>query len=427
MRYPEAIDFLYTQLPMYQKVGKSAIKKDLDNIKALTTVLGNPEKKFKSIHIAGTNGKGTTSHILSSLFQAEGLKVGLYTSPHYKDFRERIKINGRFISKKDVIDFVNLIQPSLATIQASFFEITVAMAFHYFAREKVDIAIIETGLGGRLDSTNIIRPELCVITNISLDHQNMLGDTLALIAHEKAGIIKSGVPIVIGEKQRGIQHVFKTKAKDVGAKLQYAEAICQVTLLNSTHLTSRYKISIDELTTTINTELSGPFQAYNLRTALSAYAIYKKINKFPILKGQLRMALQNIKELTKYTGRWHVKRTAPLTILDSGHNEAGIAYAAALLKTVPTDKLHIVLGFVKDKKWQDLLVMFPQQATFYFCKPSIIRGLDQGELKLSAKSLGYRGKAYTSVKGAERAALRSAKKDHTIFIGGSTFVVAEAL
>lgn len=427
MTYPEAIDFLYTQLPMYQNVGKSAVKKDLKNITALTQVLDNPQHKFKSIHIAGTNGKGTTSHILSSLFQSEGLKVGLYTSPHYKDFRERIKINGRYISKKKVCDFISQIKPVLKTIQASFFEITVAMAFNYFAQETVDIAIVETGLGGRLDSTNIIRPELCVITNISFDHQSMLGNTLALIAQEKAGIIKSRIPVVIGEKQHGIQHVFTSKAKEMGAKLHYAESICSVDLESTTHVKSKYIISLKDMTTTVNTDLVGPFQRYNLRTALSAYALYKQINHASLRQAQIRSALRSIKSLTKYMGRWHVKRSKPVTILDSGHNEGGIKYAMTVLKSIPQEKLHIILGFVKDKNWLDLLGLFPKGASFYFCKPNIRRGLEQEELRVKAASIGYVGKAYTTVRGAERAALRRAKKEDTIFIGGSTFVVAEAI
>ena len=427
MTYKETIDFLYTQLPMYQKSGKSAFKKDLTNIKALCNSLGNPQDKFPTIHIAGTNGKGTTSHILSALFQTEKLTVGLYTSPHYKDFRERIKINGQYISRKAVIEFVELILPTLKTIKASFFEITVALAFYHFNQKKVDIAIIETGLGGRLDSTNIISPELSVITNISLDHTDMLGNTLTSIAKEKAGIIKKRIPVLIGEKQATVKEVFLKKAKKKNSKLSYAQSVCQIKLIKENLTISQYDIKLQEISLRLKSTITGPFQIKNIRTALSAYAIYKNSKNQKIEKSVIKKSLVDIHDLTNYMGRWQVKRRSPLTILDSAHNEAGIDYVVRRLLTFKNKNLHIVIGFVKDKNWKSLLAKFPQGAQYYFCTAQIRRALDGVELKTFAELIGLSGRSYTTVSGAERAALTKANSGDVIFIGGSTFVVSEAL
>lgn len=428
MSYKEAIDFLYNQLPMYQKTGKSAFKKDLTNIKALCKVLGQPQKGFRSIHIAGTNGKGTTSHLLSALFQAEGLTVGLYTSPHYKDFRERIKVNGEYISKKDVINFVNRIQTELQHIKASFFEITVAMAFEHFKQQQVDIAIIETGLGGRLDSTNIILPKLSVITNISLDHTDMLGDTLVKIAREKAGIIKKNKSVVIGESQREVMPVFKNKAHQVNSRLLLASSLSTVKCMVQNLTTSTYQIKLkNKNAINVTTSINGPFQSLNIRTAISSYIAYKNARSESINVKTIKHALLNFHSLTKYQGRWQIKRQVPVTILDSAHNESGIDFVIQQLNQHDPHRLHIILGFVKDKRWQALLQKFPSEAHFYFCQATIRRALHKDTLVQFAHSIGLNGRAYTSVKGAERAALRKAGPEDIVFIGGSTFVVAEAL
>jgi len=413
MTYKDTIDFLYTQLPMYQKSGKAAFKKDLGNIKALCKHLGNPHKHFRSIHIAGTNGKGTTSHILSGLFQAEGLKVGLYTSPHYKDFRERIKINGEYISKKSVRDFVKDILPTLETIQASFFEITVAMAFQYFKIENVDIAIIETGLGGRLDSTNIITPELSVITNISLDHTNMLGNTVTAIAKEKAGIIKKNTPVIIGERQNEVFDVFKKKANKTKSKIYKASSICKLQQTKESLHASQYEIKLRKLTCTAKSSF--------------AYAIFKQNSNEDLSATVIKKALINLHQLTAYQGRWQVKRKIPLTILDSAHNVAGLKYVTDRLSKIESNSLHIVIGFVSDKNWKELLQLFPRDAHYYFCKAKIRRALNAEDINSYAKTIGIKGKTYKTVSGAERAALRKAKHKDIVFIGGSTFVVAEAL
>lgn len=427
MTYKETIDFLYTQLPMYQNSGKSAFKKDLTNIIALCKALGDPHQGFRSIHIAGTNGKGTTSHLLSGLFQAEGLRVGLYTSPHYKDFRERIKINGICISRKSVQTFVAQIRPVLKKIKASFFEITVAMAFYHFQLKKVDIAIIETGLGGRLDSTNIIAPVLSVITNISLDHTDMLGKTLQAIAKEKAGIIKKNTPVIIGELQTEVFDIFQKKAETLNSKLYVSESICKTRLVKEKLTSCQYDIYLNKIQFQVNSNLTGPFQTKNINTALSAFAIYKKNNKQKLNKNLIKKVLTNLTSFTGYMGRWQIKRHSPLIILDSAHNEAGVNFITERLHKLKTQNLHIIIGFAKDKKWKALLQKFPKNARYYFCKASIRRALNEHELMTFGHSIGLIGRSYTTVKGAERASLRKANKDDIIFIGGSTFVVAEAL
>ncbi len=428
MTYEKTLEYLYSQLPMYQNVGKEAVKKDLKNIKKLCKALGDPQKKFKSIHIAGTNGKGSTAHILAAAFQSEGLKVGLYTSPHYKDFRERIKINGKYITKKKVTDFTKQVEAELSDIKASFFEITVALAFDYFAEKEVDIAIIETGLGGRLDSTNILKPELSVITNISLDHVDMLGDTKLEIAGEKAGIIKTKVPVIIGEQDEEVHAVFVEKAKKTKSKLKLAQEIIKIKAgkESNSHIHASFKYLQKRIH--LNAEVVGPYQSKNLQTALAAYLYYRaEIEVQDVKWDKLKATLAELKKATNYQGRWHILSESPLTITDSAHNKEGISLITSRIRTMNYAQLHLVLGFVSDKDWQGLLKLFPKQAHYYYAAPQIRRALDRKALESFGKASGRLGRSYQSVESAIRAAQEAAEANDLIFIGGSTFVVAEAL
>ncbi len=432
-RYKETLEYMFSKLPMFQRVGTVAYKKDLTNIKSLCEFLGNPQNNFKSIHIAGTNGKGSVSHLLSASFQVRGYKAGLYVSPHYKDYRERIKVNGNYISKTFVVDFIERLKPTIDAIQPSFFEINVAMAFEYFSRQKVDIAIIETGLGGRLDSTNIIEPLMCVITNISFDHMNLLGNTLPEIAAEKAGIIKKGIPVVIGEKQEEVVDVFMKKAKEQSSKINFASenynAIIKNSDLNNTYF-DLFK-NAEMLADNVPFNFHGTFQQNNVVTVLQAIEDY---NKVLISKSGRRIELtdlltagKNLKKLTKFRGRWQVLNEKPLIICDSGHNESGIRYVIEQLNQAQYDNLHIVIGVVNDKDIRKMICQFPVVAKYYFCKANIPRGLDAGILKSIASEFGLRGRKYISVKNALAAAKRAATESDLVFIGGSTFVVAEVI
>lgn len=425
--YKQALKYIYAQLPMYQRQGASAYKKDLTNTINLCKAVGNPHLKIKCIHVAGTNGKGTTTHIIAGGLQAQGYKVGVYTSPHYKDFRERIKINGEFIPKEYIIMFLNHFNNELEKIQPSFFEMTVALAFLYFKDQKVDFAVIETGLGGRLDSTNIITPLLSVITNISLDHQNMLGNTLEEIAYEKAGIIKYAIPVIIGEKDKKTQLVFKNKAIEMKAPLFFAEEHLQIIEIDNTKNHIKFSVNFDNTKwiKDMTSDLSGPFQQKNLTTGLYALKLlsekiridFKKIVEFfPVLK-----------EKTKYTGRWQVLNTRPMTIADSAHNEGGITIIVNELLKQNFNKLHMVIGFVNDKDLSSILSILPPDAIYYFAKANIPRGLDAALLREEGKKCKLTGKSYSSVRKAFAAAKMKAKDEDLIFIGGSIFVVAEIL
>jgi dihydrofolate synthase / folylpolyglutamate synthase len=427
-QYKSTLDYMFSQLPMYQRVGAAAFKKDLDNTLALCAAVGNPQTKFKSIHVGGTNGKGSVSHLLAAMFQASGLKVGLYVSPHYKDFRERIKINGKYISKQFVVDFVAQQKANFETIQPSFFEMTVAMAFSYFADQKVDIAIIEVGLGGRLDSTNIIDPLMSVITNISLDHTNMLGETLPEIAFEKAGIIKKNTPIVVGERQIEVEQVFINKAAEMGSNLIFASDMLpkwtfgyqKLSFIN--HFSERYGL---ELWTA---PILPNYQLNNIRTALVAIDVYN--SKYPLYKiydSSIRTAIRDLQGLTKFMGRWQQLQTSPLIIADSAHNEAGVQLVVSQINQLTFNKLHIVIGTVNDKDIRSILKFYPKNATYYFAKANIPRGLDAKILKQQANEIGLKGRAYTSVKNAFRAAKQKAKPDDLIVVMGSIFVVAEVI
>ena len=429
MTYQETINFLYERLPMFTRIGAAAYKKDLHNTIALLRHIGNPQNQFKSIHIAGTNGKGSTSHMLAAVFHANGYKTGLYTSPHLKDFRERIKVsNGdelSMVSERFVIDFTNRMLPMLDEIEPSFFELTVAMAFEYFMEEKVDIAIIETGLGGRLDSTNVITPELSIITNIGWDHMNLLGDTLEKIAYEKAGIINKKVPVVIGETLTENKTMFKQKALQEDAPIFFAEADEIV----------RTELSIDKLEVQINkrnntitycTDLAGIYQQYNLRTVIKAIEILTQ-NSWPLNETETRNALQHVKSISGLHGRWELIRKHPYVVIDVGHNEDGIKQVlkqiAAMQELV--QKVHIVIGMVKDKEVEKVLNLFPEKYHYYFTNAHIPRAMPAIELQQKALTFGLTGEAFNDVNEALTNALSAAAESDLIVVCGSVFVVGE--
>lgn len=424
--YQDTIDYLFKQLPMYQRDGAPAMKKDLKNIQALCTRLEYPHAKFPSIHIAGTNGKGSVSHMLSAVLQEKGLKVGLYTSPHYRDFRERVKINGALIPEEKVVDFVNKNRVHFDSIQPSFFEISVAMAFDYFAKEKVDIAIIETGLGGRLDSTNIITPIMGVITNISLDHQEFLGDTLAEIATEKAGIIKRNIPIVIGQDIEETRPIFEKKAKDLQAEIYFAEDTYGTiqTIKAFTHsIYNIYKFK-KLYFRDVESDIAGAFQAYNVNTAIQAINVLNTLD-YNIREEDFKSALLKIKKTTNFMGRCHLLGHHPLILADSAHNEAGIKKITTQIASKNYAQEHFVLGFVSGKDVKKILSYFPKGGQFYFAKPNIPRGKKVEEVLAVAKEMGLNGAAYPSVEAALEAAKAKAQAKDLIYVGGSTFVVAE--
>jgi len=434
MTYRETLNYLFAQLPMFQRIGPAAFKKDLTNTLALAEHLGNPQHKFPCIHVAGTNGKGSVSHLLAAICQAAGLKTGLYISPHYKDFRERIKINGNYIPKTQVVDFVEINKKTIEKIEPSFFELCVVMAFDHFAREQVDIAIIEVGLGGRLDSTNIITPQLSVITNISYDHQNMLGDTLTLIAGEKAGIIKPGVPVVIGETHPESAPVFLKKAGETGSAIVFADQVFRLSEKPSADTagllpqSSQYDVFKNDLPFLQDLELetAGPYQQKNLVTALQAWDLLRP--QIPYLnEPALRHGLKHLKSLTRFIGRWEIIGQNPTILCDSAHNEAGLKVTFAKIKTLNFKKLHIVTGFVNDKSVEDVLDLFPTAAQYYFAKADIPRGLEAAVLKEKAAVVGLHGRAYSSVPNALKAARRAAAAEDMIVVIGSIFVVAEVL
>jgi len=433
MDYAETLQYLYTQLPMFTRVGSSAYKEDLTNTIELCKRLDNPQDKFKSVHIGGTNGKGSTSHMLAAVLQTAGYKTGLYTSPHLRDFRERIRINGEMISEQQVIDFVTDHQKDFETISPSFFEMTVGLAFDIFAKEKVDIAVIEVGLGGRLDSTNIITPLLSVITNIGWDHMNILGDTLQLIAGEKAGIIKHGVPVIIGEYQPDIANIFLQKAAKEEADISFASDEFEVKGERikdkgiSELLDLEIKDNHSQLTThNLQLDLTGSYQLKNIKTVLSAVEQLRE-QGFIITDEHLQIALRQVKTLTGLHGRWEVLSTDPLSICDTGHNPEGIQEVLKNIAATPYQHLHFVIGMVNDKDISKVLSMLPTDATYYFCRPDIPRGLEAKNLKHQAESLGLSGEIYPNVKTAYQSAQKAAQKDDLVFVGGSTFVVAEVV
>ncbi|MBC9913264.1 bifunctional folylpolyglutamate synthase/dihydrofolate synthase [Chitinophaga varians] len=426
--YQEALDYLYAQLPMFTKVGASAYKTDLHNTVALLAQLNNPQHTFKTIHVAGTNGKGSTSHMLAAILQQAGYKTGLYTSPHLLDFRERIRINGQVASEDFVVDFTNNMRPFIETIAPSFFELTVAMAFQYFSQEKVDIAIIEVGLGGRLDSTNVITPELSLITNISFDHKNILGDTLPLIASEKAGIIKAGVPVVISETQSEIQWVFQGKAAETGSPIHFADQEWMVdgSNIKDNHLDLTLLDTRQNKMYHFRLDLSGQYQEKNVMGVLSAVRLLQQ-QGWHITWDHVSAALSHVRKLTGLRGRWEVVGEHPLTVMDVGHNEAGIREVVQQLEHVNYQQLHIVTGFVKDKEVENVLPLFPSTATYYFCRAQLPRALDEVALAEMGAQHGLQGRAYESVQAALQAARQHAKPEDMILVCGSFFIVAEAM
>jgi dihydrofolate synthase/folylpolyglutamate synthase len=426
MTYQQILEYIYTQLPMFSRIGAAAFKADLNNTIALCEHLDNPQTKFKSIHIAGTNGKGSTSHMLAAIFQTAGYKTGLYTSPHLKDFRERIKIDGEMIPEAYVVEFISRIKPLIEKLSPSFFEITVAMAFEYFMRQQVDIAIVEVGLGGRLDSTNIITPELSIITNISWDHMNMLGDTLEKIAGEKAGIIKHGIPVVIGERQAGPDKIFEEKALRENAPLFFASEKRFVAEWQFEHnmLNAGVAIFHTDEKTYYQLDLTGIYQTKNLVTVLEAVKILQH-QGWDITDENVHDALQKVKKLTGLHGRWDTIHQHPTVILDVGHNEDGIKAIAQQLEVTTYHHLRIVIGMVKDKEVDKVLTYLPQTATYYFTRSAIPRALPEEELEEKGRSSGLSGNHYTDVNTALRAALSHADKDDVILVCGSVFLVGE--
>ncbi|MFD2145667.1 bifunctional folylpolyglutamate synthase/dihydrofolate synthase [Mucilaginibacter antarcticus] len=433
MTYQQTIDYLYTQLPVFTRVGASAYKADLNNTIELCKRLGNPERKFKTIHVAGTNGKGSTSHMLAAVLQTAGYKTGLYTSPHLKDFRERVRINGEMISEQSVIDFVADHKTDFEEIQPSFFEMTVGLAFDIFAKEQVDIAVIETGLGGRLDSTNIVTPLLSIITNIGWDHMNILGDTLPQIAAEKAGIIKPQIPVIIGEKQDELAEVFIRKADEEGAPLSFASDLFEAKAISQKskgyddlldiEITS-LKAQTPNLQSNLQLDLTGSYQLKNVKTVLAAVNELR-LQGFTITGDHIKTALSRVKTLTGLHGRWETLSITPLTICDTGHNPEGIREVLNNIASVDFEQLHFVIGIVNDKDSTKVLSMLPKNAIYYFCRPDIPRGLDAETLKQQALSFGLKGSTFTTVKLALAAATQAAAAKDLVFIGGSTFVVAE--
>lgn len=428
MTYQQTLDYLFTRLPMFSRIGAAAYKENLDNTIRLCHEMGNPQKKFKSVHVAGTNGKGSVSHMLAAICQTAGLKTGLHTSPHLKDFRERIKINGVMADEAFVIDFTERIMPVIEEIEPSFFEISVVMAFEYFAIHKVDIAIIETGLGGRLDSTNVVIPELSVITNIGWDHMNLLGDSLGKIASEKAGIIKTGIPVVIGETTTETLPVFEKVASEKNASLTVASQKRQA--LEWKWVKNQLIVEIATRKKTdhqsYHLDLTGIYQIKNLLTVLeSCYQLQQR--QFPIEETHIQSGLHQVKKLTGLHGRWEMIQEHPMVILEVAHNEAGIIQVMEQLEVTDHHELHIVLGMVSDKEIERVLKLLPDTAHYYFTNAQIPRALPAVELQAMAQSFGLKGKTYPDVNTALNEAKNRARKDDLIIVCGSVFLVSEVV
>ncbi len=430
MNYDETIQWLFSQLPMYQRDGKAAYKADLSNTKALLKILGQPQEKFKAVHVAGTNGKGSVAHIIASVLQQAGYKTGLYTSPHLRDFRERIRINGEMIPREQVTAFAEKFQSDFKKIKPSFFEMTVGMAYQYFAGEKVDFAVLETGMGGRLDSTNISNPVLSIITHIDFDHTQFLGNTLEKIASEKAGILKKGIPVVIGRKQKETTAVFEKAAKDKNTHLIFAEDHFELRKIETGHpLEKHYDVWFENelYLENVNSPLLGNYQMENIATALQSINELKQSGAISIEKETLRQGLENTIANTHLLGRWQIINKNPLTIADTGHNRDGLFAIREQLSETDYEHLHFVLGMVSDKNHEDVLALLPQNATYYFCKADIPRGLNAEILKEKAFKAGLNGNSYPSVMHAYNSAVNNAGPHDLVFVGGSTFVVAEVI
>lgn len=429
MNYKETLEYLYAALPMFHRTGPAAYKPNLDNTIALANATGNPEKGLRCIHIAGTNGKGSVANMLASVLQAAGYKTGLYTSPHLKDFRERIRINGKMVSEEWVADYVSKHQPLFEKIKPSFFEMSTLMAFSWFTEQETDIAIIETGLGGRLDSTNIVTPILSVITNIGWDHTQLLGDTLQKIAAEKAGIIKEEIPVVIGEADKETMEVFIQTANEHNAEIVFANEIYRAECIEydpiSDHLMAQVKYEGTPYYNNLRLDLTGLYQLKNVCTVLAALDYLK--DDFELTEAIIRKGLRSVIKSTGFAGRWQILDTAPTTICDTGHNKEGWAQVMPMLQRVPYKNLHMVLGTVDDKDISSLLDLLPKQASYYFCKADIPRALDANLLEEKAREHGLKGKVFPSVAAALKNARETASGNDLVFVGGSTFTVAEVV
>jgi dihydrofolate synthase / folylpolyglutamate synthase len=429
MNYKETIDYLYAALPMFHRDGPAAYKASLDNTHALCDLTGNPEKGLTCIHIAGTNGKGSVAHMLASVLQAAGYKTGLYTSPHLRDFRERIRINGEMVSEEYVSDFVEKYRGDFDRIQPSFFEMSTVMAFNYFREQETDIAIIETGLGGRLDSTNVITPVISVITNIGTDHMNLLGDTIEKIAQEKAGIIKEDVPVVIGESTPETMDIFIRVANEHNAEITFAHEIYTAECENydpvQDHLMATVYYEGNLYYKNLRLDLTGLYQLKNICTTLAVIDYLKEDYELP--EEIIRKGLRTVVKSTGLNGRWQVLSKTPLTICDTGHNKEGLAQVIPLIRRTHHKQLHFVLGMVNDKDINGILGMLPSEASYYFCKADIPRGMEAEDLSAQAEQKGLHGKTFKSVNAALEAAQKNAGKDDLVFIGGSTFTVAEVI
>lgn len=422
MTYQETINYLFSRLPMYHRIGAAAYKNNLDNTLKMCEMLGNPEKSFPSIHIAGTNGKGSVANMIASILQEAGYKTGLFTSPHLRDFRERIRINGKPISEEFVVDFVEKNRDRFESVHASFFEFSFALSAKYFADQQVDIAVMEVGMGGRLDSTNVVRSVLSVITNIAFDHTQFLGNTLEKIAREKAGIIKPSVPVVIGETQEEIMDVFLEKAMENETSVVFADNR-YIARFNSDE---RIDVNLegDTFLSNLNLPLHGVYQENNVPTTLQAIETLKK-EGWKIHKTHIKKGLENVVRNTEFYGRWQILNKKPLTICDTAHNEAGLCLTLKQLKSIPKKNLHIILSVVNDKDIEHILPLFPKEAIYYFCKANIPRGLEATLLQQAAAKFELNGTCYESVQAAYNAACKTAEQEDVIYVGGSTFTVAE--
>jgi len=429
MTYEQTLEFLFSQLPAFHRIGKAAYKNDLSNTIILDNYLGNPHLKYSSIHVAGTNGKGSVSHLIASVLQEAGYRTGLYTSPHLKDFRERIRVDGEMIPEDGVVTFVDDHKDIIESVKPSFFEMSVAMAFDYFMKRKVDIAVIEVGLGGRLDSTNIINPLLSVITNIGHDHMDLLGTTLEKIAFEKAGIIKKSIPVIIGETQIETREVFLRQAAEKGSEITFADQHFSCLMEESDSATGERKYVVSDIDNDKSyyglTVIGGDYQSKNLITVSQVFKSLKGVLNFTdenISNGILRVKIN-----TGLSGRWQVLGQNPLIVCDTGHNKEGLEYVINQIKRIPKSGLHMVIGFVNDKDLSSVLPLFPADANYYFTKASVPRALDENILQKTAGKFGLKGSCYPCVKTAVKAAIEIASKNDMIFIGGSTFIVADAL
>ena len=429
MRYAEALQYVYSRLPMFTRVGAAAYKSGMGNIEQFCAALNHPQNQFKSIHVAGTNGKGSSSHLLASVLQEAGYKTGLFTSPHLKDFRERVRVNGKPISARAVSSFIGSNKDAMEQMQLSFFEMNVALAFWWFARQKVDVAVIETGLGGRLDSTNIINPQLSLITNISFDHTELLGDSLEKIAFEKAGIIKRGRPVVISETQHAIKSLFQERADELDSAIRFADTEVEIYskgIIEGDTPQLRAVIADNNAHVEVECPLSGHYQLRNLAGVYVAIDTLRK-NGWTISENAFKNGIRNVKRNTALRGRWDKLGTKPDIYCDTGHNEAGICEVLKMIELVKHHKLHWVWGMVSDKDYLKILSLLPQNARYYFCKPNIPRGLDVAVLHEAAQKQGLSGKRYASVRRAFAAARKAAHPNDLIVVGGSTFVVAEVV